>query len=246
MSNRNDPHSAANPKRSNDVSKAKHEYWKQIICLAEESGVDKETWCRKNGIPIKTFNHYQGVFKRHGAGGVASEIKESVTPTDLSVERQDSDSASGTQESQAPQEERQRTDGGILDEEMLTAHGYFQIPVLWPENGSNILSETNEDIVETKVSQIVASHGSEDLPIIIEAIDDTPDPVYESSQDLDDNTALMEALEVPAAIQTKDAPERLPGLILQKGDLSAVFYGEIRGVDKEVITSIIKAMKAGA
>ena len=49
------------------VSEAKYTYWHTIIDLAKASGVPKEEWCRKNCISIKTFNHYEGVFRRQEA-----------------------------------------------------------------------------------------------------------------------------------------------------------------------------------
>ena len=56
------------------VSEAKYAYWRSIIALAAESGIPKAEWCRKNCISVKTFNHYQGIFRRqdarrdHGSG----------------------------------------------------------------------------------------------------------------------------------------------------------------------------------
>ena len=49
------------------VSEAKYVYWRSIIALAIESGMPKEEWCKKNCISVKTFNHYQGIFRRQDA-----------------------------------------------------------------------------------------------------------------------------------------------------------------------------------
>ena len=49
------------------VTEAKYTYWRNVIDIATESGIEKEEWCRKNCISVKTFNHYQGVFHRQEA-----------------------------------------------------------------------------------------------------------------------------------------------------------------------------------
>ena len=46
------------------VSEAKYTYWHAIVDMANASDLSKEEWCRKNCISIKTYNHYEGVFKR--------------------------------------------------------------------------------------------------------------------------------------------------------------------------------------
>ena len=48
----------------NPLSKAKYTYWHSVIEIAADSGLSKEEWCRRNCVSIKTFNHFEGIFKR--------------------------------------------------------------------------------------------------------------------------------------------------------------------------------------
>ncbi len=57
------------------VSEAKYTYWHTIVNLAEASEMPKTEWCRKNCISIKTFNHYEGIFRRQEARKVGSVLK---------------------------------------------------------------------------------------------------------------------------------------------------------------------------
>ena len=49
------------------VSEAKYTFWHTIVALADASGMPKEEWCRKNCISLKTFKHYEGIFRRQEA-----------------------------------------------------------------------------------------------------------------------------------------------------------------------------------
>ena len=78
------------------MSEAKYRYWEEIIRIAKDSGIEKETWCRQNCISIKTFNHYEGIFRRkavRGCGSVEADNrtenqelgqKEAICETDFS------------------------------------------------------------------------------------------------------------------------------------------------------------------
>ncbi len=57
------------------VSEAKYTYWHTIVDLAEASEMPKAEWCRKNCISIKTFNHYEGIFRRQEARKVSYKRK---------------------------------------------------------------------------------------------------------------------------------------------------------------------------
>ena len=46
------------------VNEARYTLWHTIVDLAKASEMPKVEWCRKNFIPIKTLNHYEGIFKR--------------------------------------------------------------------------------------------------------------------------------------------------------------------------------------
>lgn len=46
------------------VGEAKYTYWKSMMEMAASSGLSKAEWCRKNCVSIKTFNHYESIFKR--------------------------------------------------------------------------------------------------------------------------------------------------------------------------------------
>lgn len=46
------------------VNEARYTFWHTIVDLAQDSGMPKAEWCRKNCISIKTFNHYEGIFRR--------------------------------------------------------------------------------------------------------------------------------------------------------------------------------------
>jgi len=49
------------------VNEARYTFWQTILDLAKASGMPKAEWCRKNCISIKTFNHYEGIFRRKEA-----------------------------------------------------------------------------------------------------------------------------------------------------------------------------------
>lgn len=46
------------------VNEARYTFWHTIVDLEKASGLPKAEWCRKNCISIRTFNHYEGIFKR--------------------------------------------------------------------------------------------------------------------------------------------------------------------------------------
>ena len=60
------------------MNEAKYRYWKEIIGIAKNSGIEKEAWCRQNCISIKTFNHYEGIFRRKAARDCGSEVADRI------------------------------------------------------------------------------------------------------------------------------------------------------------------------
>lgn len=49
------------------VKEARNRFWHTIVELANTSGMPKAEWCRKNCISMKTFSHYEGIFRRQEA-----------------------------------------------------------------------------------------------------------------------------------------------------------------------------------
>ena len=41
------------------VGEAKYAYWRTMLEIASASGMEKEEWCRRNCVSIKTFQHYE-------------------------------------------------------------------------------------------------------------------------------------------------------------------------------------------
>lgn len=68
------------------VSEAKYTYWHSIIDIAASSGLSKEEWCRKYKIALKTFNHYEGIFKRQEARGYVYGGTDQSSGSDVDAE----------------------------------------------------------------------------------------------------------------------------------------------------------------
>lgn len=58
------------------VSEAKYTYWRSIIDIAAASGLSREEFCWKYKISLKTFRHFEGIFKRQEARGYVYHRKE--------------------------------------------------------------------------------------------------------------------------------------------------------------------------
>ena len=41
------------------VGEAKYAYWRTMLEIVSASGMEKEEWCRRNCVSIKTFQHYE-------------------------------------------------------------------------------------------------------------------------------------------------------------------------------------------
>lgn len=62
------------------VGEAKYTYWRTMLEIASASGMEKEEWCRRNCVSIKTFQHYEGIFRRQDARKKAEEEQQAETP----------------------------------------------------------------------------------------------------------------------------------------------------------------------
>ncbi len=117
------------------VSEAKYTYWHTIVDLAEASEMPKAEWCRKNCISIKTFNHYEGIFRRQEARKASYNKEDSdgkligdVDGTDKSASLRTSNyrQADGSEESViSVSNEADTTD---QDGELTDAKGYMNLP----------------------------------------------------------------------------------------------------------------------
>ena len=59
------------------VGEAKYTYWRTMLEIASASGMEKEEWCRRNCVSIKTFQHYEGIIRRQDARKKAEEEQQS-------------------------------------------------------------------------------------------------------------------------------------------------------------------------
>lgn len=120
------------------VSEAKYTYWHTIIVLAKASGVPKEEWCRKNCISIKTFNHYEGVFRRQEARNYSYRRKDAAS------------SISGFEETVTSSGNRGTTEENVGTEKPDVQMGtnkarYFEVPMPGSEELSFIESGEKEE-----------------------------------------------------------------------------------------------------
>ena len=51
------------------VNEARYIFWHTVIDLWQASGQPKDEWCWKNKVPLKTFVHYESIFRRQKARG---------------------------------------------------------------------------------------------------------------------------------------------------------------------------------
>ena len=51
------------------VNEARYTFWHTVIDLWQASDKPKDEWCWENKLPLKTFVHYEGIFRRQKARG---------------------------------------------------------------------------------------------------------------------------------------------------------------------------------
>ena len=51
------------------VNEARYTFWHTVIDLWKASGQSKDEWCWENKLPLRTFVHYEGIFRRQKARG---------------------------------------------------------------------------------------------------------------------------------------------------------------------------------
>ena len=64
------------------VGEAKYAYWRTMLEIASASGMEKEEWCRRNCVSIKTFQHYEKMSNAAGRTCTNRHIaNENTEPT---------------------------------------------------------------------------------------------------------------------------------------------------------------------
>ena len=75
------------------VNEARYTFWHTVVEIWQASGKQKDEWCWENKISLKTFVHYEGIFRRQKARGYNYRKPEEKSTTTEPVQLSEKDQA---------------------------------------------------------------------------------------------------------------------------------------------------------